>query len=138
MQDTNEHPSHSMDEHFEWVKESGKYILHMDSSNLDDTNQDMGMALCHRCTHQYDLIPEGNDGVKRLCINLTNSKVHMKTFYELYSYFKVKSYSDVICVYGAYTNPIIIALVKAVSPYLKSKARIFKTKKEAFAYLASY
>lgn len=118
-----------IDKRFHWQEVKGKTILFADASHTTNEEQ---IALIYRLPYYSKHFPEG---IKKayLLINCegTTPKSSLK---HMIKYAKNHNYFERTICYGGF-NPFVITAVKMSSKFLKNKARIFKTKKEAIDYV---
>lgn len=115
---------------FKWLFINNKNILDI---NITDASELEVMAIFHRLSYYGSNVPAKGDSDPRILINLTNATFTLKSLRVVIAHSKVKTYFVRHSGYGA-KSPIWITLLKLMSPYLKSKALIFKTREQALTY----
>ena len=120
----------SIDKRFSWKKIDGLTVLFADTTF---TTEEEKIAMVYRLSYYGTNLPKDTQKAY-LLIKADGTNTGIRAFKHVVQYAKKHNYFEKSVCFGL-LQPIWIATIKAINPFLKNDVALFKTSEEAISYL---
>ena len=121
---------------YQWHEVEGGAFLEIDISNLKPEQGQVAVDAVKGIYAHFDKTKDPK-GKIRLIWNATNSQFPSSIIAPVKKIVKKNGHSDVMAGYGI-KSPLVPALAHVISPFLKTRPRMFKTRQEAIDYVMRF
>ena len=121
---------------YQWRLVEGGAFLDIDASNITPEQGQLAIDLVTNIYEHFDKTKDPK-GKIRLVWNCTNSQYPSWILAPVRKIVKKNGHSDVMAAYGS-KSPFMPAVSRLISPFLKTRARVFNKRQEAIDYVMRF